>query len=94
MTIGGGADVLPDAFSRVLAEAARGLVLDFTRLSYLDSAGVGAVVSCAKQAAASGVVVKVALRPKGPVRKIFWITQLELGFEIFDNVAAAVASFA
>ena len=45
MTLGGGADELGDVFARALGEGGRGIVLDLTRLSYLDSAGVGAVVT-------------------------------------------------
>jgi anti-sigma B factor antagonist len=93
MTLGGGADELGDAFEKALREGGSGIVLDLTRLSYLDSAGVGAVVSCSKHAAVSGVVMKIALGRTGPVRKIFAITQLERGFEIFDDVASAAASF-
>jgi len=94
MTLGAGADELGDAFELGLREGgASGIVLDLTKLSYLDSAGVGAVVACAKRAAASGLVMKVALASEGPVRKIFWITQLERNFEIFDDVASAISSF-
>lgn len=93
MTLGGGADELDAAFERALAEAGGRIVLDLTRLSYLDSAGVGAVVSCSKHAASSGAVMKVALQRSGPVRRIFEITQLERGFEIFDDADSAAASF-
>jgi hypothetical protein len=37
--------------------------------------------------------MKVALAAAGPVRRIFEITQLERGFEIFDDAESAVASF-
>jgi hypothetical protein len=37
--------------------------------------------------------MKIALAPAGPVRKIFELTQLERGFEIFDDVDSAAASF-
>ena len=94
MTLGGGADELDEAFALALRQAGSGIVLDLTRLSYLDSAGIGAVVSCSKRAAASGAVMKIALATTGPVRKIFELTQLERGFEIFDDADSAAASFA
>jgi anti-sigma B factor antagonist len=94
MTLGGGANELDEAFAIALRQAGSGIVLDLTRLSYLDSAGIGAVVSCSKQAAASGTVMKIALAASGPVRKIFELTQLERGFEIFDDADSAAASFA
>jgi hypothetical protein len=37
--------------------------------------------------------MKVALQRQGPVRRIFEITQLERGFEIFDDAESAAASF-
>jgi anti-sigma B factor antagonist len=93
MTLGGGADELGDVFERALRLGGGGIVLDLTRLAYLDSAGIGAVVSCSKQAAASGIVMKIALARSGPVRRIFEVTQLERGFEIFEDAESAAASF-
>jgi anti-anti-sigma factor len=93
LLLGGGAEELGVAFARALRDAGRGIVLDLTRLHYLDSAGVGSVISCSKQASAAGTIMKVALAPTGPVRRIFEVTQLERGFEIFGDVAAAAASF-
>jgi anti-sigma B factor antagonist len=94
LVLGGGADELDLAFTRALALAGTGIVLDLTRLSYLDSAGIGAVVACSKKAAAAGTIMKIALAATGPVRKIFELTQLERGFEIFADVESAAASFA
>jgi len=94
MTLVGGAEELVVEFDRLLSEARSGIVLDLTRVRHLDSAGVGAVVTCGKRAAAAGAVMKIALQRTGPVRKIFEITQLERGFEIFDDAASAAASFA
>ena len=93
LILGAGAEDLIELFRRELGTAGRGIVLDLTLLTYLDSAGVGAVVSCWKHASASGAVLKVALATSGPVRRIFEITQLERGFEIFEDAASAAASF-
>ena len=89
----GGAEELVRRFGLELADPGLGIVLDLTELTYLDSAGVGAVVACWKQASASGVVTKIALAPSGPVRKIFEVTQLAPRFELFDAAASAVSSF-
>jgi anti-sigma B factor antagonist len=94
MMLGGGADELDAAFAEALRRAGSGIVLDLTRLNYLDSAGIGAVIACSKKAAAEGSVMKIALAPAGPVRRIFELTQLERGFEIFHDVESAAASFA
>jgi anti-sigma B factor antagonist len=94
LTIGFAADEFELACQSLIGVAGRGMVLDFTRLSFLDSAGVGSVVACAKRAGERGTVVKIVLSPFGTARRIFKVTQLELAFELFDNVDAAVASFA
>ncbi len=94
MTLGGGAEELDEAFERARLQAGSGIVLDLTRLSYLDSAAIGAVVACSKKAAAAGMVMKIAVAPAGPVRRIFELTQLERGFEIFEDADSAAASFA
>jgi anti-anti-sigma regulatory factor len=52
------------------------------------------VVACSKKAAAHGTVLRIALAPSGPVRRIFELTQLERGFEIYDDADSAAASFA
>jgi len=93
MTLGEGAEELELPFERALDQAGRGIVLDLTRLRYLDSAGIGAVIACSKKAAAKGTVLRVALAPSGPVRRIFELTQLERGFEIFNDADSAAASF-
>lgn len=93
MLLGGGAEDVAEAFAKALRDANRGIVLDLTELGYLDSAGVGGVIACLKLASAAGIVMKVAVAPAGPVRRIFEVTQLERGFEVFDDADAAAASF-
>jgi anti-sigma B factor antagonist len=85
-----------DAFDAACARATQtgiGLVLDLRRLTYLDSAGVGSVVACAKNASTAGTIVKVVIEPGGAVRRIFELTQLERAFEVFDDLRQAVGSF-
>jgi anti-sigma B factor antagonist len=94
LTIGDNADAFEKACNETLNGAGHGLVLDFTGLTYLDSAGVGTVVSCAKRGGEQGTVVKIVLKPGGAARRIFKVTQLERAFELFDDVAVAVSSFA
>jgi len=89
----GATDAFVDAYARVFDGGSTGLILDLSRLSYLDSAGVGAVVGCSTTGAARGCVVKIVLAPDGPVPRIFHLTQLERAFEIFAGVEEAAASF-
>ena len=79
MLLGGGAEELAETFARTLRDPGRGVVLDLTQLNYMDSAAVGTVVACSKQAAVAGTVMKIALAAAGPVRRIFEVTPLERG---------------
>src|SRR5262245_66253563 len=93
MSLTEGADELVRSFDALIGEGPGPVVLDLTGVTHLDSAGVGSVVACGKLAATAGAVMKIALGSTGPVRRVFEITQLTRGFEIFEDVAAAVSSF-
>ena len=88
-----GDDELVRACDAVLASGTY-VVLDLHEVSWLDSSGVGAIVSCAKHAAERGAVVKVVLPPDGPARRVFLVCQLDRALETFPDAAAAAASFA
>jgi len=94
LTIGFTADLFEEGTIKALSSDSRGIVLDLRKLTYLDSAGVGVIVGCAKRAVELGKVVKIVLQPISATSRIFKVTQLERAFEIFDDLDRAVASFA
>jgi anti-anti-sigma factor len=65
-----------------------------TAVPYVDSAGVGELVGCAKRAYERGGAIKIVLPPRGAVRETFRITSLDKVFEIFEHEDEALASFA
>jgi anti-sigma B factor antagonist len=69
------------------------VVLDLTRVSWMDSSGVGALVSCAKHAGERGSSIRVALPPDGPVQRVFALCHLDRVFETARDVPSAVAGF-
>lgn len=78
--------------SRELIDAGERLfVLNMERSPWLDSSGIGEVVGFHKRAREKRGVVKLVL--KAGARSQFTLVQLEKLFDIFDDVAAAVASF-
>ena len=93
MILGGGDIALMKEFKRILEIGERRFVLNMTGLQYMDSAGVGATVACAKRAADRGGVIKIVMSPEGVVRRIFSVTCLDKAFEIFTDEDAAIASF-
>jgi anti-sigma B factor antagonist len=93
LTLGRGDAVLRSTFNDQLELGERFIVLDMTRVDYLDSAGVGELVACSKRAAARCCIVKVAASPAGKARQILSATGIERVFEVYDDEPSARASF-
>jgi len=67
----------------------KGIIIDFSETTFLDSAGLGSLVSILKMAAQSGNR-KIALASLSKqVRQIFELTKLYRLFDIFDTVEEA-----
>jgi anti-anti-sigma factor len=92
LSLGAGTDAF-DAAARKWVGKGRGLVLDLSRVRYIDSTGVAAVVDHARRATAGGTPFKIVLAAEGATRRAFVITQLDSVLEIFEDVDAALASF-
>lgn len=67
-------------------------VLNLEKLEYIDSTGLGSIVSCLKAATEAGGDVKLAQLQDKP-RMIFEITRAYKIFDIFDNLDAAIEAF-
>ena len=68
------------------------LLLDLTRLSYMDSVGIGELVSSYRTVKRLGGALKI-LKPTKKVRDSLSLTQLLPIMEVFDDEETAVASF-
>ncbi len=69
------------------------IVLNLTNLSYIDSSGIAMLVASCQIAHSHGATLKLAnLGPK--VKDMLTMTKLTPVFEIYDNEAKAVESFA
>ena len=88
-----GDDGLYQAFEMALASGVRYLILDFSGLDAVDSAGIGTVVHCAKRAAEVGAELKLVVAGSGPVHTAFTVARLDRAFDIFDDLGPAAASF-
>jgi anti-sigma B factor antagonist len=91
LSLGAGTDAF-DAAAKKLVGKGRGLVLDLSRVPYIDSTGVAAVVDHVRRAG-SQAPIKVVLAASGATRRAFAITQLDSVLEIYGDVDAAIASF-
>ena len=85
-------DLLKERILELLDKGATDLVLDLEGLEFLDSSGLGALVSCLRRIKEKKGEIKLAgLRPE--VRSIFDITRVSRLFHICENVPDAVAAF-
>ncbi|MCK4957274.1 MAG: STAS domain-containing protein [Candidatus Cloacimonetes bacterium] len=78
-------------FSSFLEEYNR-FVFDCGELEYIDSSGLGAILSCLKNATKQDGDVYIANIQAKP-RMLFEITRAYKIFEIFDDVQSAIDSF-
>lgn len=90
LTHGKGELELGEAIDAALDAGASRIVVDLSRLARLDSAGIGALVACAKRAADRAAIVSVAVPPESAVRRILLATHLHRVFDLHDDVEAAL----
>jgi anti-sigma B factor antagonist len=76
----------------IISEGASRVVIDLDRVSFIDSSGLGALISGLKMArAAGGDLVLASLSPE--IRSVFEITRLLRVFDAHEDAESAVASF-
>ena len=68
------------------------LILDCSKLSYIDSTGLGALLSCLRKAVAKGGDMRLfALLPA--VFMVFELTRVQTVFRIYESLAQALLSY-
>lgn len=70
----------------------RKIVLDIGKLNFVDSSGLGALLSCLRQTNAAGGDLKLCQMTR-PVRALFELVRMHRVFEIFNTRGEAVNSF-
>ena len=88
----GSAERLSDKVRSLLQQGEKRLVLNLGGVSYVDSAGLGELVSAYTTAARQGGSVKL-LNVTKRLNDLLVITKLATVFESFDSEAAVVNSF-
>ena len=92
LTFGEGADRLRDKVRSLLQQGQKSLLLNLANLSYVDSAGLGELVTAFTTVTRQGGVLKLVGVTKR-LTDLLVITKLITVFESFDSEAAAIASF-
>jgi len=75
-----------------ILEARRDLVLDLRRLRFVDSSGMGAILSCLRQLTAKGGDLKLCGMSR-QVRSVFELVRMHRIFDIYAAQEEAVRAF-
>ena len=76
-----------------LLHAQRELVLDLSRLRFVDSSGMGAILSCLRQLTAKGGDLKLCGMSR-QVRTVFELVRMHRILDIYGTAEEAVRAFA
>ena len=92
ITLGEGSSSLREGIRELMAQGNRKILLNLGEVSYIDSSGIGELVSAFTSVANQGGQLKLLNLTKR-VKDLLQITKLYTVFDIYDNEASAVASF-
>jgi anti-sigma B factor antagonist len=93
ITLGEGASLFRDTVRDLATKGNKKLLLNLNDVSYIDSSGIGEMVSGFTTVTNHGGQMKLLGLSKR-VKDLLQITKLYTVFEVFDDEAAAVRSFA
>ncbi|HZP04485.1 MAG TPA: STAS domain-containing protein [Terracidiphilus sp.] len=92
ITLGEGSVQLRDAIRDLISKGQKRILLNLGEVSYIDSSGLGELVSAYTTSKNQGATLKL-LRLTKKVHDLLQLTKLYTVFDIFDDEASAIASF-
>ena len=92
ITLGEGSVILRDTVRDLLSKGSKKIVLNLAEVNYIDSSGIGELVSAFTTAKNQGGELKLLNLTK-KVNDLLQITKLYTVFDVRDDEAAAVKSF-
>jgi len=92
ITIGEGSVALRTAIRRLLEEGKKKILLNLARVSYIDSSGIGELVSSYTSIGKEGGQLKL-LNLTQKLQDLLTITKLLTVFDVYDSEEEALASF-
>ena len=90
LVLGRELDQLTAAVETLLAQQQKKIVFDISGMDYLDSAGIGTLVSCVTQIKKSGGTLRLA-GANARVQKLLKMARVEDILSVFPTVAEAAA---
>jgi anti-sigma B factor antagonist len=93
ITLGEGSSVLRDAMRDLVSKGQKKILLNLGEVSYIDSSGIGELVSGFTTVTNSGGSLKL-LNLNKRVKDLLQITKLYTVFDVHEDEAGAIRSFA
>ncbi len=93
LTGGGGDEQFREAIDTLLAAGRAQILVDFTEITFMDSAGMGELVSGHRTVERFGGALKI-LNPNKRVHNSLTMAKLLPIFEVFDDEEKALGSYA
>jgi len=93
ITLGEGSSIFRETLRETVSKGQKKVLLNLADVSYIDSSGIGELVSGFTSVTNQGGQLKL-LNLNKRVQDLLQITKLYTVFEVFDDEAAAVRSFA
>jgi len=92
ITLGDGSAMLRDKVKELSAAGTKKILLNLGEVNYIDSSGIGELVSAFTTISNTGGALKLLNLTKR-VKDLLQITKLYTVFEVFDDEAQAIASY-
>jgi anti-sigma B factor antagonist len=92
VVLGDESNALREQVKKMLAAGQKKIVLNMDNVTYIDSAGLGALVAAHHSARTQGASLKLS-NLGSKFQEILQVTKLLTVFEVYDSEAAAISSF-
>jgi anti-sigma B factor antagonist len=86
------ANIFKKRFYEYIENGSKQIVLDLAAVDFIDSSGLGAIVSCLKHMGEEGTISICCLRRE--IQTMFSLTRMDRVFEIYDSINEATGSAA
>jgi anti-sigma B factor antagonist len=92
IVLGEESSALRERVKNLLTEDHKKIILNMGNVSYIDSAGLGALVASYTSAKNQGAMLKL-VNLGAKFREVLQVTKLLTVFDVYENEAGAIASF-
>ncbi|MCL1864823.1 MAG: STAS domain-containing protein [Spirochaetes bacterium] len=87
------ASEIVNTIDKVIENQKYNVVINLKDVSYIDSSGIGAIISCSSRLKKNQSELKIINVYASSVKKVFELTNLTSFFDIYDSEEEAIKSF-